>query len=200
MRTSDLLSCPFNCRQRLQKICSPDSWPTIYLLNKNMVISIWLCHPSFKAPHMQMKKKCYRKNRSLVKEWDALSGNWDMRLDAEQEVSRQWAIEKGTQKERPRVSAPGWTSLTQNSLSCYCVSQYFCSFSGETGGLFIGATCGVKACHRFAWKSAKQRWPTYLPQSHFFDLFRRLETILLHHIIYVWHLISLVPWQAADII
>lgn len=108
-----------------------------------------------------MVQKCYIKNRSPFKEWDALSGNRDVRLDTGQEVSRQWAIEKGTQKERPRVSAPGWTSLTQNSLSCYCVSQYFRSFSGETGGLFIPATCGVKACSRFGWKLAQQHWPTY---------------------------------------
>lgn len=118
-------------------------------------------------------KMLYKKNRSLVvKEWDALSGNRDVWLDTGQEVSRQCAIEKGTQKERPRVSAPGWTSLTQNSLSCYCASQYFCSFSGETGGLFIPATCGVKACSRFGWKLAQQHWPT----------FEQFETKILHHV------------------
>lgn len=72
---------------------------------------------------------------------------------------------KGNLEERPRVSALGWTSLTQNSLSCYCVPQYFQSFSRETGGLFIPATCGVKACSRFGWKLAQQRWPTFTSLS-----------------------------------
>lgn len=98
-----------------------------------------------------------------------------MRLDTGQEVSRQWAIEKGTQKERPRVSAPGWTSLTQNSLSCYCVPQYFRNFSRETRGLFIPATCGVKACSRFGWKLAQQRWPTFTSLS-------SSKTKILHHV------------------
>lgn len=154
--------------KNLLSICANINQTKWLLAITDLLISQWLYHPNFKLlawlalDRQEMVQKCYiKKNRSLVKEWDALSGNRDVRLDTGQEVSRQWAIEKGTQKERPRVSAPGWTSLTQNSLSCYCASQCFRSFSGETGGLFIPATCGVKACSRFGWKLAQQRWPTF---------------------------------------